>query len=92
VVIEGPKAGGKTETARQRAASSVLLDIDAVVALPDGRWGAFEVKLGSGLVDKGAAASVRFRDALDTARTSDPAVLGVISGTASATWDLMASP
>ena len=28
VVIEGPKACGKTETARQAAASSVLLDID----------------------------------------------------------------
>lgn len=29
VVIEGPKACGKTETARQRAASEVLLDTDA---------------------------------------------------------------
>ena len=28
VVIEGPKACGKTETARQLAASEVLLDID----------------------------------------------------------------
>ncbi len=28
VVIEGPNASGKTETARQRAASSVLLDVD----------------------------------------------------------------
>jgi predicted AAA+ superfamily ATPase len=28
VVIEGPKACGKTETARQRAASEVLLDVD----------------------------------------------------------------
>ncbi len=28
VVIEGPKASGKTETARQRVASSVLLDVD----------------------------------------------------------------
>jgi len=28
VVIEGPKACGKTETARQIAASEVLLDID----------------------------------------------------------------
>ena len=28
VVIEGPKACGKTETARQQAASEVLLDID----------------------------------------------------------------
>lgn len=29
VVIEGPKACGKTETARQHAASEVLLDLDA---------------------------------------------------------------
>jgi predicted AAA+ superfamily ATPase len=29
VVIEGPKACGKTETARQQAASEVLLDVDA---------------------------------------------------------------
>lgn len=29
VVIEGPKACGKTETARQVAASEVLLDVDA---------------------------------------------------------------
>jgi hypothetical protein len=28
VVIEGPKACGKTETARRQAASSVLLDVD----------------------------------------------------------------
>src|SRR5690349_3845825 len=28
VVIEGPKACGKTATARQRAASEVLLDVD----------------------------------------------------------------
>lgn len=43
VVIEGPKASGKTETARRAAASVVLLDIDgrgagrlpAVVAIGD---------------------------------------------------------
>ena len=28
VLIEGPRACGKTETARQRAASEVLLDVD----------------------------------------------------------------
>lgn len=28
VVIEGPKACGKTETARQQVASAVLLDVD----------------------------------------------------------------
>jgi predicted AAA+ superfamily ATPase len=33
VVIEGPKACGKTETARQQAASEVLLDVDAAARL-----------------------------------------------------------
>jgi predicted AAA+ superfamily ATPase len=32
VVIDGPKACGKTETARQHAASEVLLDVDATAA------------------------------------------------------------
>lgn len=57
------------------------VEADAVVQLADGRWGAFEIKLGAGLVDEGAAALLRFREAIDTAATREPAVLGVISGT-----------
>ena len=57
------------------------VEVDAVVQLADGRWGAFEVKLGAGLVDEGADALLRFRDAIDTRKSGEPAVLGVIAGT-----------
>lgn len=57
------------------------VEADAVVQLADGRWGAFEVKLGAGLVDEGAEALLRFRDAIDTRKSGEPAVLGVIAGT-----------
>ena len=57
------------------------VEVDAIVQLADGRWGAFEIKLGAGLVDEGAASLLRFRAAIDTARGGEPAVLGVISGT-----------
>lgn len=57
------------------------IEVDAIVALGDGRWGAFEVKLGAGLVDDGVAALQRFTDSIDTTRSGDPSVLGVITGT-----------
>lgn len=57
------------------------VEADAVVQLADGRWGAFEVKLGAGLVDEGAEALLRFRDAIDTRKSGEPSVLGVIAGT-----------
>ncbi len=57
------------------------LEVDAVVELGDGRWGAFEIKLGAGLVDDGAATLARFAGRIDTAKCGSPAVLAVISGT-----------
>jgi predicted AAA+ superfamily ATPase len=57
------------------------VEADAVVQLADGRWGAFEVKLGAGLVDEGAEVLLRFREAIDTRKSGEPAVLGVIAGT-----------
>lgn len=57
------------------------VEADAVVQLADGRWGAFEVKLGAGLVDEGAAALMRFRESIDTRKSGEPSVLGVIAGT-----------
>ena len=57
------------------------VEADAVVQLPDGRWGAFEIKLGAGLIEEGAAALARFRAAIDTRKSGEPAVLGVIVGT-----------
>ena len=57
------------------------VEVDAVVQLTDGRWGAFEIRLGVGEVDAGAASLLRFRDQLDLSRCGEPAVLGVICAT-----------
>lgn len=59
---------------------STGLEIDVIVEAADGRWGAFEVKLGAGLIDEAAAALVRFRQRINASKTGDPAVLGVIVG------------
>lgn len=57
------------------------VEADAVIELTDGRWAAFEIKLGAGLVEEGAQSLLRFRDSIDTGRSGEPALLGVISGT-----------
>lgn len=56
------------------------LEVDAIVQLADGRWGAFEIKLGAGLVDAGAASLLRFANIIDTEKCGEPSVLAVISG------------
>ena len=57
------------------------VEADAVVQLADGRWAAFEIKLGAGLVDEGAAALLKFRESVDTHKSGEPVILGVIAGT-----------
>jgi uncharacterized protein len=54
------------------------LEVDAIVETGDGRWMAFEVKLGSGQIDDAAASLRRFVERIDTARCGSPALLGVI--------------
>lgn len=54
------------------------LEVDAIVEAGDGRWMAFEVKLGSGQVDDAAANLRQFAERIDTARCGAPALLGVI--------------
>jgi len=58
------------------------LEVDAVVRTRDGRWAAFEVKLGQDQVDEAARNLVKLRDGrIDTAKAGEPAVLAVIVGT-----------
>lgn len=57
------------------------LEVDAIVEAGDGRWGAFEIKLGAGKVDEGADSLLRFAERVDTSRCGAPRVLGVIVGT-----------
>jgi predicted AAA+ superfamily ATPase len=52
--------------------------VDAIVQLRDGRWAAFEIKLGVGLIDQGAASLLRFAAKIDSALTGEPSMLGVI--------------
>jgi predicted AAA+ superfamily ATPase len=56
------------------------VEVDAIVQLRDGRWGAIEIKLGPGQVEAAAAGLVRFRQQIDTRRTGEPAFLAVVCG------------
>lgn len=57
------------------------VEADAIVELADGRWAAFEVKLGASRVDEAAASLLRFVERVDTRRSGEPAALGVITAT-----------
>ncbi|WNM24602.1 ATP-binding protein [Demequina capsici] len=56
------------------------LEVDTIVQLRDGRWAAFEVKLGGEKAVEDAAANLlRFSSKVDTSKMGDPAALGVIT-------------
>jgi len=57
------------------------VECDAIVETRDGRWAAFEVKLGGGLVEEGADDLRRFISRIDTKRCGEPALLAVITAT-----------
>jgi hypothetical protein len=57
------------------------LEVDAIVTCGDGRWAAFEVKLGMAHVDAAAEQLLRFRARIDTDACGAPALLGVIVAT-----------
>ena len=59
------------------------LEVDAIIELKDGRWGAFEVKLGQNKIDTGVHALLRLRDkvmANPAARNPEPSFLAVLVG------------
>lgn len=56
------------------------LEVDAIVNCQDGRWGAFEVKLGGETAtDEAAAALRKFARQIDTSRSGEPAFLAVVT-------------
>ncbi len=57
------------------------LEIDAIVETTEGRWAAFEIKLGPGQIDEGASTLLKFADRIDMTKCGNPSVLGVIVGT-----------
>ena len=56
------------------------LEVDAIVALGDGRWAPFEIKLGQHEIDDAAATLLRFAERIDTQRHGPPGLLAVITG------------
>jgi len=57
------------------------LEIDAIVQLGDGRWGAAEVKLGAGEVDKACDNLLKLKRVVDTDKMNEPSFLMVLTGT-----------
>ena len=56
-------------------------EIDSVVEIPDGRWGAVEVKTGGGQLAAGASSLARAASQIDTGRVGAPSFRLVVTGT-----------
>ncbi|MCD8372899.1 MAG: DUF4143 domain-containing protein, partial [Clostridia bacterium] len=61
-------------------------EIDAVVELNDGRWSAFEIKLGANQIDKAAESLLKIKDSFIKEGDNPPSVLCVICGLSNATY------
>lgn len=62
-------------------------EIDAIVQMPDGRWGAFEIKLGEGAIDEAAENLMKIDSLIrNDPRGSPPEFLTVICGISSAAY------
>ncbi|MFT0898064.1 DUF4143 domain-containing protein [Candidatus Methanoprimaticola sp. MG2] len=62
-------------------------EIDAVVEMPDGRWGAFEVKLGTNMIDSAADNLIKIGNMMaDDPNGRAPEFMCVISGMESAAY------
>ncbi|MCL2768316.1 MAG: DUF4143 domain-containing protein [Synergistaceae bacterium] len=56
------------------------LEVDAIIEMPGGEWGAFEIKLGEAQVDKAADELLRIKKKMISAGVRAPACLAVITG------------
>ena len=59
-------------------------EVDFIVTLSDGRWGALEVRMNPDDIDKAADSLLRFAAKVDTSKIGDPAFLGVVTTRAAA--------
>lgn len=54
------------------------VEVDAIVELADGRWGAVEVKLGQGMIDSAASNLLKFASLIDVKKAGSPSFLAVV--------------
>jgi len=56
------------------------LEVDAIVEMPGGKWGAFEIKLGEEQIETAAGALLRMKGKMVSAGAEPPACLAIITG------------
>lgn len=56
------------------------LEVDAIVALHDGRWGAIEIKLGQKQIEKASENLLKLKEKVDEEKMQSPAFLMVLTG------------
>jgi len=56
-------------------------EIDAIIRTSSGAWGAVEIKLGAGYIDKAAENLLKFKESVDTKICGEPSFLMVLTGT-----------
>ncbi len=56
------------------------LEVDIIVELDDGRWGAIEVKLGENRIEEGAESLARFTRTVNLRAAGQPSFLAVLTG------------
>jgi predicted AAA+ superfamily ATPase len=56
------------------------VEVDAIVETDDGRWAAFEIKLGQGRIQEAVDSLRRFMAKVDMTKSGTPSALGVITG------------
>jgi len=56
-------------------------EVDAIIELSDGRWGAIEVKMGGGEEEKAAANLIKFSKNVNTEKMGEPSFLAIVTAT-----------
>ena len=77
VRIYAEAIGGKV----YRYKDSTNLEVDIILELNDGRWGAIEVKMGSNEFDSAAEKLLRFSANIDESKMGKASFLAIISAT-----------
>ena len=60
------------------------VEVDAIIQMNDGRWGAVEIKMGAGYIEAAAENLLNFKANIDTTRMSEPSFLMVLTATETA--------
>jgi len=56
-------------------------EVDAVIELSDGRWGAIEIKMGSNEEEKAAENLIKFKNNVNTEKMGKPSFLAIVTAT-----------